>query len=97
MRCLSLLMLLALSGTSCASGSCKVLAGIDRHPPRLVLLKLQKDFPGYKLVDRRDCQREILWLAIPASMDPKARLAPGVGKLVTFDKRSKEINIFHGE
>ncbi|MBT2747151.1 MULTISPECIES: hypothetical protein [unclassified Lysobacter] len=99
MRSLLILMLAALSSTSCAKevGECKQSHGEDKIIPAQVVKRLQSDLKDQKLIDRKECQDEVVWLAIPASQPVDKPRPVGIGRLVVFNKKTKEVLVVQGQ
>lgn len=99
MRSLFLLVLISFSAASCAQEmhECKQNFGEDKNLPDEVVGLLQSDLKNQKLIDRKECETEVLWLAIPANQPANEPRAAGQGQIVVFNKKTKEVLVLQGQ
>lgn len=99
MRSLFILILALLSSASCAkeADKCKQVFGEDKRLPPEVVKRVQLNLKDRKLIDRKECETEIFWLAIPANQPTNKSRAVGSGQLVVFNKKTKEILVLQGQ
>lgn len=99
MRGLFLLILIPCSFSSCAKEvrECKQSYGEDKEIPMEVMERLRSDLKGQKLIDRQECEAEVLWLAIPVKQPADEPRPVGEGRLVVFDKKTKKILVLQGQ
>lgn len=99
MRSLLVLVLIQLSGAACSKEphECKQILGEEKSPPTEVIERLRFDLKNHKLIDRKECGSEVFWLAIPADQPVNESRVVGQGRLVVFNKKTKEILVLQGQ
>jgi hypothetical protein len=102
MQTIRLLMLIALSAASASCHTktkdlCERYMGADESVPAVVIDFMERKFPNDQLIDKVDCQKEVMWIAIPKKQSPTSLRNPGVGTLVRFDKETHEVTSMDGE
>lgn len=95
----SILLLIMLLSAACDERAleCKNYPGEDKNIPEAVKIITDSSLKNYKLIDRKECDSETYWLAIPPKYDAHNSLPPDMAQLVVINKETKQVTILQGQ